>query len=427
MKKRLILLMQFYDPEPIYKGQTFAEKLSELGYAVEVVTGFPNYPGGKIYDGYKVSALKREHLNGIDITRLALYPSHNSSRSGRVLNYLSFAFSAFIYLLFFARRADLVYVYHPPVTVGLAAALAHFFRRAPIVLDVHDLWPDSLPASGMIKNSIILRIINYLCNFIYRRSTHIVLHTNGIRKTLRDRGVPDEKMTTIIGWANELIYDAPTDCHLNSITGDLPGIRVVFAGNMGSAQALGSILDAAKILKDRNESHKSHFCFLGAGIDLDNLKRMTKDLELENVVFLPRVAPSAVGSYMKAADCLLVHLRDNALFAMTMPSKIQSYLLAGKPILVAMHGEAAELVQSVGAGVIAPPEDAERIASAILEIADMSEHKRELMGKAGQDYYWRELCMEKGMAKFIAVFEKVMRACSHQTQKNNYSPKDRPN
>lgn len=409
MTKRIILLMQFYDPEPIYKGQLFAEKLNELGYDVEVVTGFPNYPGGKIYDGYTIRPLKRERTNGIDISRLPLYPSHDRSRIGRVLNYLSFAFSAFVYLLFFARRADLVYVYHPPVTVGLAAAMAHFFRRAPIVLDVHDLWPDTLPASGMISSPRILRIIDYFCNWLYRRSAHIILHTNGIRKKLRDRGVPEEKMTTIIGWANESIREVPAVSPSHSTTDDLPGIKVLFAGNMGSAQALGSILDAAQILKDRNAAHKAHFSFLGAGLELDKLKAKAKDFGLTNVVFLPRVAPSEVGSYMKAADCLLVHLRDNPLFAITMPSKIQSYLLAGKPILVAMHGEAAELVQHAGAGVISPPEDAERIASAVLQIAEMSDQERELMGKAGQDFYWREMSMDNGVAKFADVFTNVLR------------------
>ena len=136
-RPRLIILTQFYDPEPAYKGQAFAEAIRDLGYDVEVVTGFPNYPSGKLYDGYRIYPMQRSTHNGIRITRLALYPSHGTSKIGRVANYLSFFLSAFLYLSWAARRADLVYVYSPPLTAGLAAAASKIIHRTPVVVDIH--------------------------------------------------------------------------------------------------------------------------------------------------------------------------------------------------------------------------------------------------------------------------------------------------
>lgn len=404
-KPSVILLMQFYDPEPAYKGQAFAEAVRDLGYDVEVVTGFPNYPGGKIYDGYKVSLISRSEVNGIKITRIPLYPSHDSSKKGRVMNYLSFFFSASIYLSLFAKRSNLIYVYHPPVTVGLAAAIAGFCRRTPIIVDIHDLWPDTLPATGMISNLRILRMIDVACNWLYRRAKHIVVHSAGFRQTLLARRVPAEKLTTVIGWTNqEDMVSAGTDA-VPAAMAKIAGTKVLFAGNIGRAQALDAVLDAALVLQEDGKTGRITFCFLGDGLAAGELKDKTQSLGLENVVFLPRVAPSEVGAYLQAADCLLVHLRDDPLFAITMPSKTQAYLVAGKPIIMAVRGEAAALIEKAGAGVIATPQDAESIARAALAIDAMSANERAEMGVSGRDFYWRKLSMQKGMESFEQVFE----------------------
>lgn len=405
---RVALLMQFYDPEPIYKGQAFAEAIARSGYDVEVVTGFPNYPGGKVYDGYRIRPLQREVRNGIKITRLALYPSHDRSRLGRVLNYVSFFLSAFLYLTLLARRAHLIYAYHPPLTVGLAGAFAGLLRRTPLVVDIHDLWPDALPTSGMLTNPRLLRVVDVFCNLLYRRSAHIILHSHGFRRTLLARGVPADKMTTIIGWTNEHA-EVPTDSGVTPSAMDgAPGIRVLYAGNMGPAQALDSVIEAARQLDAAGETSTATFFFLGSGIALDRLKEQASGLA--NVVFLPRVAPAEVGAYLKAADCLLVHLRDDPLFKQNMPSKLQAYLLAGRPILMGVRGEAAELVREVGAGLVAIPEDPDSIAQSVRAFAALPKETRDQMGEAGRRYYWQELCMEKGVARFAEVFERIRRA-----------------
>ena len=156
-------MTQWFDPEPTFKGLLFAKELISRGFEVEVITGFPNYPGGKLYDGYRMKLIQKEVIEGVSVTRLPLYPSHDKNKIGRVANYLSFAFSALIYGLFFAKRPAVIYAYHPPLTVGVSAAIINFFRRVPIVLDIQDMWPDTLKATGMIANSRILKFF-FCCN-----------------------------------------------------------------------------------------------------------------------------------------------------------------------------------------------------------------------------------------------------------------------
>lgn len=405
-KPRIILLMQFYDPEPVYKGQEFAEAIAKSGYEVEVVTGFPNFPGGKIYSGYRIWPIKKSTKNGIMITRLALFPSHSKNKLGRVLNYSSFMLSAFLYLTFMARRANLVYAYHPPLTVGLAATAARVFRRHPVVVDIHDLWPDTLPATGMLQDQRILKLVEIMCNWMYRRVQHIILHTNGFRDQLLKRGVPAEKMTTVIGWTHES-KDKVTKFEAPKPMKSLNGLKVLYAGNVGPAQALGTVLDAAQILQTAGHRKMATFCILGEGIELGALKEKAKSLSLSNVVFLPRVPQAAVQAYLAEADILLIHLRDTPLFSLNIPSKAQAYMLAAKPIIIGMRGEVERLFSDTQAGICVQPENPEQMANAILSLAAMSASDREKLGENAYNYYWSELCMAKGMKKFMTIFDKV--------------------
>lgn len=405
-RPRIVFLTQFYDPEPVYKGQRFAEFLSRAGYEVEVVTGFPNYPGGKTYDGYRIRPWQRDHENGIVITRLALYPSHERSRIGRVLNYVSFGLSAFAYLTLAMRKADLVHAYHPPLTVGLAAAASGIFRRHPVVLDIHDLWPDSLPATGMVTHAGVLAAVDHACRWLYRRARHIVLHSEGFREVLLERGIAADRMTAITGWTNEDSAGEPAQGPPAGMR-DMPGLKVLYAGNMGPAQALDTVLDAARLLQDNGQQDHATFYLLGSGVSQEALHERSAALGLRNVAFLPRVHPSEAGAYLSAADALLVHLRDDRLFRLNIPSKVQAYMLAGKPVLVGVHGEAARLAQAAGCGIAFPPENARALADAVLALQAMPPSARAEMGESGRAYYWRELSMEKGVARLTRIFARI--------------------
>src|ERR1035437_193604 len=179
---RVLLLTQWFEPEPTLKGLVLARALRDRGCEVEVVTGFPNYPGGNLYPGYKGRLIQRETIDGFPVTRLPLYPSHDNSAMHRIMNYVSFAASAALFLVTRRRTVDIVYAYHPPLTVGLAAALLKKIRGVPFVYDIQDIWPDSLSSSGMLTDSRVLSIVERACQWVYAAADRIVVLSPGFER-----------------------------------------------------------------------------------------------------------------------------------------------------------------------------------------------------------------------------------------------------
>jgi len=408
-KLRILLLTQWFDPEPTSKGLLFAKKLHEVGHSVEVLTGFPNYPGGKMYPGYRQNWRTRQTMDGIVVTRVPLYPSHDRSAIKRILNYLSFAVTSCLYGIFLTRKADVIYVYHPPMTVGLSAALISFFRRSPFVYDVQDLWPDTLRSTGMVQNQLVLRSVGLLCRWIYRRARHIVVLSPGFRDALIQRGVDEKAITVIHNWCDEAAVQAPDKCPLDLAFMD-GRFNVVFAGNMGKAQALGAVIEAARLVASLDS--QIQFVFVGGGLEVDDLKKMSASTNLTNVRFLPPVPMKQVGQILSRASALLVHLKDDPLFPITIPSKTQAYLAAGKPILMGVRGNAADLVQAAGAGVFVEPENSASIANGVLQIARLPLDAQTRMGENGYNFYSRELSLDTGVRKFLKVFSQTQSADS---------------
>lgn len=404
MATRVLLLTQWFDPEPSFKGMVFARELARLGYDVEVVTGFPNYPGGKLYPGYEVRWLQQERAGGVLVTRVPLYPSHDDSVIRRILNYVSFAGSALFYTLFAARRPDIIYVYHPPLTVPIVAVIVRLFRRVPVVLDIQDMWPDTLQATGMFSNRRALRLVSRICDWVYRQVTHIVVLSPGFKRLLTARGVQAEKVDVIPNWCDE----AKLTKLAEQVHGELPAkgaFRIVFAGNMGKAQAMDAVLHAAELLRGRTPA--IHFIFIGGGIDRKRLMLKAEEMQLPNVTFVARMPVREAGIMMQQADALLVHLRKDPLFKVTIPSKTQAYMAIGKPILMAVDGDAAALVLESGCGVCAAPEDPEAIAAAATTLSVMKIESLRAMGERGSHYYRDKLSLQVGTARFAKIFNQV--------------------
>lgn len=403
MAMKLLMITQWFDPEPTFKGLYFARELQKLGFDVEVVTGFPNYPGGRVYPGYRIRWIQRDVIDGVRVTRVPLYPSHDGSLVGRVLNYLSFAVTAALYGLIFASRPHAIYAYHPPLTVGLAAAMVSAVRRAPLVLDIQDLWPDSLRATGMIHSPSALSFIAALCRLVYSIVDRIVVQSPGFRKLLLERGVPAAKIEIIYNWADEAAISVLRDDPVRAVLAQSDVFVVLFAGNIGAAQALESVVEAAAVLKQMGERVEFHF--LGSGVRLDALKDFVVRRKVDNVHFIPRVPMSGVAGHLLSADALLVHLRRDRLFRSTIPSKTQAYLAAGRPIIMAVDGDAADLITQSGGGVVAKSEDPASIVDAVRKLLRMTNRERRAIGDAGQCFYRRELAATAGIAKF----EKLLR------------------
>jgi len=403
---RILILSQWFDPEPTFKGLAFARELVKLGHKVEVLTGFPNYPGGKLYSGYSLKLLQRETIDDISVIRVPLYPSHDNSRIKRILNYVSFAIAASLLGPLLVKPADVVYVYHPPATVALPAMMLKLLRGMPFVYDIMDLWPDTLAASGMLKNRELLKCVELWCKLTNKLASCIVVVTPGFKKMLNSRGVPLEKVSVIYNWCDESQITLMERTEAARLEPEMSGrFNIVFAGTMGKAQALDAVLDAAEVLAYRLP--QVQFIFIGGGIEVDRLMLKTRTMHLANVIFLPRRPMSEIGSALCMADVLLVHLRNDPLFEITLPAKTQAYLAVGRPILMAVRGGAADLVNQAGAGVVCTPEDAASIAAAIEKLVLMSKEERDHIGKNGARFYQQELSLQVGVRHFERLFKMV--------------------
>ncbi|MHB0856562.1 MAG: glycosyltransferase family 4 protein [Anaerolineae bacterium] len=402
---RILILSQWFDPEPTFKGLVFARELARRGHQVEVLTGFPNYPGGKLYPGYRVRPWQHEVMDDIPVHRVALYPSHDRSGLRRMLNYSSFGLSATLLGPFLTQRPDVVYVYNL-VTLGLAAWLQRIFRGAHIVYDVQDLWPDSVASSGMLNHAGLLALLERCCNGVYRAASHLVTYAPGIRETLCRRGVPPDKVSLIYNWCDEQVFfPRPRDERLAATLGLAGTFNVLFAGTMGVMQALDTLLDAAALLQSTHPAVR--FVLVGGGVERDRLQRSAAARGLENVVFLPRQPMAAMGPILALADALLVHLKDDPLFAMTIPSKTQAYLASGIPLIMGVRGDAADLVRRSGGGLLCEPENPHSLAAAVERLCGMDAGERQAMGRAGRAFYQRELSLRAGVDQFEEVFARL--------------------
>jgi colanic acid biosynthesis glycosyl transferase WcaI len=396
-------MSQWFDPEPTFKGLFFAEELVKQGHEVEVITGFPNYPGGKIYDGYKIKSYQREVINDVVIHRVPLYPSHDGSSIKRALNYISFAISSFIFGLFFVKKMDVIYSYHPPLTTALSSTLVSLFRRIPLVVDVQDLWPDTLAATGMLQNTKILGLVDKVCNFVYRRASKVVVLSPGFKSKLSDRGVSEDKLEVIYNWCDESALKDGVESKVS--LPDNGNFNLVFAGNLGHAQGLLSIVKAAKILEDRKI--KVNIVFLGDGIAKKHAMKIAEEFNLDNTFFIPRVPINEVGSILVKADALLVHLTSNELFSITIPSRTQAYLAIGKPIIMAVEGDASNLIKSANAGLCCEPDKPSCLADVVIELLSLSSIEQEMLGNNASNFYQDNLSLKVGVKNFMRVFNEI--------------------
>jgi len=384
MGGRVLFLTQWFDPEPVMKGVAFVRGLIDQGLTVEVTTGFPNYPSGRIAPGYRLRPYQREIMQGVTVRRLWLWPSHDTSSVGRIANYLSFFLSALIFCLLRGRRYDAIYVYHPPITVGLAAALAGIITRRPFVLEVQDLWPDSVAASGMSGTGRMARILGPICRFVYRRAAHVIGQSHGMTARLIERGVSAERASTIINWADEGLA-RPSGTYPVETLGFEGRFNLVYGGNLGRVQGLETLIQAAE--RAGREVPQLQLTLIGEGVERDRLATLIEQAGARHVQLKPGVPQNQIGDVFAAADVLVLHLIDDPLFEITIPSKTQFYMAMGRPILIGVRGEAADMVTAANAGLAAPPGDVDAVAKAMVALARMSVPARAAMGARARAAY----------------------------------------
>lgn len=403
---RVLLLSQWYTPEPTPKIHSLGHGLVMQGHSVSAITGFPNYPQGKIYPGYRQQLWQREERDGVRVLRLPLYPSHDRAAPRRALNYLSFAASAACLAPFLSEGADIMWVYHPPLTVGLPALSLSLVKRIPFVYEIQDMWPETIASTGMVSNGLATRALGALAKRIYQRASALIVVSPGFKRNLINKGVPADKIHVIPNWADEDIYrPVPYDRALAAEHGLLDRFNVIFAGNLGAAQALRTVLDAAAQLRDLADVQ---FVLIGDGLDQAALRQRAAEQGLANVRFIGRQPERQIPSFLAIADVLLIHLKRDPLFEITIPSKTTAYLACGRPILAAVAGDAAEVVREANAGVVCPPQDPEALAASVRVLHKMSRAEREAFGQAGRAAFLQNFTRSRLLERYQELFHQVV-------------------
>ncbi len=356
--------------------------LARSGHEVTVITGFPSYPRGTVYAGYGGRLLQEEEWEeGIRVVRCWSYIRPFKRGLTRILNQVSLMVSALTLGSWKIRgyRADVVVGITPPLFTPLAGALVAKARRIPFVLDVQDLWPEEAIAVGALRNPLAVRLAAGVARLLYRNSARIVPITEGFARAISLQVGAAEALHVLPNWVREESFEVPAPAPLPS-----EGFKVVFAGTIGMAQGLETVLGAAELLRVRNVS----FVLVGEGVEKKRLQDEARRRGLKNVHFVPAVAQEELPTVLAAADALLVHLRPEKIFETVIPSKTYECMAVGRPILMGVRGDAARLIEEAGAGVTFAPGDPTALAEAVEKLLVLGEDGRRRIGWQGREYAW---------------------------------------
>ncbi|MBN8507211.1 MAG: glycosyltransferase family 4 protein [Burkholderiales bacterium] len=375
---RILLFSQHFWPES-FRINDVAQSLQAAGHRVTVLTGQPNYPGGTVFDGYRAAACVVEPYRGVQIHRVPLLPRGRGGALRLAANYLSFIASAATCGAWRLRgqRFDVVFVYATsPLLQALAAIVLARLKSCPLVVWVQDLWPQSLQVTGYVRHPRLLAAVERVVRLVYARCTLLLVQSPAFVEPVRALAPPHVPVRVHANPGDdEVPVDAPPALQLE------PGFNAVFAGNLGTAQALDTVLDAAERLRDLPDLR---IVLVGSGSRSAWLAEQVRARALGNVQLPGRFAPEQMPGILAQAQALLLTLKDDPAMALTVPSKLQSYFAAGRPVVAAIGGEGARLVREAGAGIACAPGDAAALAAALRSLHALGPAERERLGAAGR-------------------------------------------
>ena len=380
----VLVVSQYFWPEN-FRVNDLVTGLSERGHQVTVLTGLPNYPSGRFFPGYGKRGPWREKYGGADVIRVPLIPRGTGSKLLLALNYASFVLAA-SWVATFRLRApfDAIFVFETsPITVAIPAVVARWRFRVPILFWVLDLWPMSLSTAGVTQSRTLLGAMGLFVRWVYSKCALVLISSRGFTSDVSRHGVPQERIRYFPNWIESGFR--PVEAHDPAAIPPLPeGFRVMFAGNIGGAQDFPSILAAADRLKARSDLH---WIVLGDGSMASWAKEEVRRRHLDRQVhFYGQHPPERMPHFFAAADALLVSLKREPIFALTVPGKVTSYLASGRPVLAMLDGEGAEIVGLAKAGFACPAEDSEALAANVEKLLALSRAERARLGENGMRY-----------------------------------------
>lgn len=402
---RLLILSQYFWPENFIIND-IVRKLGEQGHEVTVATGKPNYPDGKIFKGYRAWGAQREqYLNTVEVFRVPLWPRGEGGAINLTLNYLSFVLSGLVYFPWLLRKREFdgILVFAPsPLIQVIPAILLKWLNRANLTIWIQDLWPESLAATGYVRRPWLLKMVGYLVRTIYGSCDTLLVQS----QAFVDHVVRYAPRSKIIYYPNSIDTQLPMASAEVIPTELATALKqyfcVVFTGNLGTAQAVETLLAAAIALKHQTQIR---LVLVGSGSRLAWLQSQKQEHQLENLLLPGRFSMSAMPQIFERANVLLVSLKDEEIFAQTIPSKIQAYLAAGRPIIAALRGEGARIVTEAGAGVACAPEDPNALAALICSMQQRPVVELQVMGLAGKVYFNEHFEMNSQVTRLVDILE----------------------
>jgi glycosyltransferase involved in cell wall biosynthesis len=407
----ILCLTQWFSPEPeSSRGLPFAKWLQRRGHKVAVLTGFPNYPTGVLYPGYRLRPRQWDEVDGVRVLRVPLYPNHDRSALKRSVNYLSFAAAAALIGLPSIGKVDVIYVMATPPTVGLPPLAMRMFFGVPYLFNVTDIWPEAMTHSGMLNGGLAGRAlsgsIDRVCRFVYGRARFVTTISHRCKKLLIERGVKEEQVHTIYNWVDEdLFRPIPRDPEFMRRLGLEGRFNIVYAGNFGPFQDLHTVIRAAALVRHIPEIQ---IVLVGTGQLEGKIRAHAAELGLPNVRFIPRMDQRDMPAMYSAADVLLIHLIDRPFLRIILPSKIQMSLATGRPILMAAAGESAEVAREARAGLTCEPQNELAMADCMEQLFRAPQSDREEMGLRGRQFYLDRMSQEVGARTIETLLERAI-------------------
>ena len=398
---RVLIITQYFWPETFLINNV-AIGLKERGHEVIVLTGKPNYPTGTIFKGYNYFKKSCEVWNGITINRVPLIARGKGKGVRLFLNYISFAISASVKILFIKKNFDVAFVFAPsPITVGVPAFFLQKIYNKPFHIWVQDLWPASIMAASQVKNKYVINIFEILTRQIYNSSSTVLVQSNAFIPYITNQGIKATKILYLPNFAEPFIRSMSTK-KLEEF--NIPkGFNLLFAGNIGNAQSFDTLISAAKILKKRNK--KINWIILGEGRVKKEVQKKVNDLDLNDCFyFLGKFPVSDMPSFYDCADALLLSLKKSDIFSLTIPSKLQGYMSFGKLIIASLDGECGRIIKSANAGFVSPAEDAISLAENIIRATELDFDTKNKMALNASAYYHKEFDRET----FLNKLEKIL-------------------
>ncbi|WP_294304053.1 glycosyltransferase family 4 protein [uncultured Chryseobacterium sp.] len=399
----ILIITQYFYPEN-FKSNDLAFELKNRGHQVTVLTGLPNYPEGKIFEGYGFFKNREQTINGVKVIRSLLLPRGKGGGLRLFANYYSFAFFASVKAFFLGlnNRFDAIIVHEPsPITQYYPALLMNKLWKIPVYFWVMDLWPESLSIAGGVKNKFVLSYYTKVIKGFYKNSEKILITSKGFRGAINEKGDFNNKIVYFPNWAEDSISEGSKDFPIPPMP---EGFKVMFAGNIGEAQDLDNIMRAALQLKEKKNIK---FILVGDGRKMPFVKEFVEQNDLHDTVnIMGRFPVEAMSSFFDKADVMLVTLKDDPIFNLTVPAKLQAYMSASKPVIAMLNGEGADNILDAGCGFTVDAGDYSALAETIVKASELSGEELQKLGSNSRKYYAENFKMSACISNLENIISK---------------------